>query len=309
MRVIRLRRIVGFVKDKVSLARARARTRFAKWHVALIYATSHGGSPTAEKCVRSVLNEARTGSRMEMSYCVRLLMDRLNKTANWAVALKCLTLIHKGLRFGGFMFQDQVSIYPARGGRNYLNLSKFKDNSSPFASEVSFWIRWYAKFLEQRLVTCRSLGNFLDSKRCDSKLNVDKVADLGNDGLVREVLDLNDLLQQICECPTHGNVATNELVRDALRLVILDSFRTQDELKIRLREVCERVNSLTSLEIACVVQVCERLTVEFMSFTCLVELGLVLNLLEAKQCPEKVLFADYELTKIKNVLEGHLNPL
>lgn len=299
---VRFRRILGFVKDAVAIGRARAtRSQFADLHVALIAATSHEESPASEKLVQSVLS-AGTGSRMCMSYCICLLMNRLNKTKSWIVAVKCLVLIHKGLRNGGFIFQDQLSVYPSRGGRNYLNLSNFKDRSSPFAWEASSWILWYAKFLEVWLLTFRKMGNLSDAK--SAHIISQKVECLQNDDLVREILMLNEFLQEICGCPMFASVTTHELIKNALRMVILDSIRTQTELRIRLREVCQRLNDLTNSDISRVIQVCERLTSESMSVVHLIESGLTQNLLESFEYPDEVFFTDYELMKIKNALKG-----
>ena len=73
-------------------------------------------------------------------------MDRLNHTRNAAVALKCLMAVHHIIKHGSFILQDQLSVYPASGGRNYLNLSKFRDDYSASAWELSSWARWLVQF-------------------------------------------------------------------------------------------------------------------------------------------------------------------
>lgn len=298
---MRLSSFSGFAKDTVALGRARTKGRFAKQSVALISATSHGRAPASERCVQLVFS-AGTGSRMRVSNLIRLLMDRLNKTKNWVVALKCLTLIHNGLRNSEFIFQDQMTFYPTQGGRNYLNFSKFKDRSSLIAWEASYWIRWYARFLEQRILTCRTLGHFLDSEWSHNEPSSVELCGLENDRLFREISALNDLLQEICECPILGSATSNELVKDASRLVIRDSFITQQEVKSRLREVCYRLDNLSKLEISRFVQLCEKLSMESVRLIHVTETCLAQNLLDSHQFSEKI--TEYELLLMKASLKA-----
>ncbi|KAH1061624.1 hypothetical protein GLYMA_02G225100v4 [Glycine max] len=84
-------------------------------------------------------------------------MDRLQETNNAAVVLKCLIAVHHG----SFILQDQLSVYPSAGGRNYLNLSNFRHNTDPTSWELSSWVRSFAQHIEQLLCTSRILGFFL----------------------------------------------------------------------------------------------------------------------------------------------------
>ncbi|CAB4289667.1 unnamed protein product [Prunus armeniaca] len=55
---------------------------------------------------------------------------------------------------------------PAGGGRNYLNLSNFKDDSTPVAWELCAWVRWYTQYIENLFLTSRLLGFFVGSNSC-----------------------------------------------------------------------------------------------------------------------------------------------
>jgi cell division protein FtsB len=68
------------------------------------------------------------------------------------------------------MFQDQFGVQPARGGRNYLNLSGFRDRASAFAWQASAWVRWYATFIEQWIQTSAAIGDFLDVKQKQTQM-------------------------------------------------------------------------------------------------------------------------------------------
>eukprot|EP00249_Psilotum_nudum_P010385 c22505_g1_i3 orf=714-1787(-) len=296
----RLKRVVGLVKDQVALGRAIAKGGFVSLHVAIVTATNHDEKLPDEKSVKVVLS-SRSGSRMHISYCVRVIMDRLNNTHNWAVAFKCLILIHRGLRDGGFVFQDRLCFLPARGGRNYLKLSNFKDVSSPFTWEISSWIRWYAVFLDHWIATCRVLGCFMDSKNKDSTVDV---SSLSTEMLVTEISTLQDLLQEVCAVPVEGSVIENDLVRAAFRMVLLDNFKAQEQLKLRMGEVPERLTHLHKSEVFQLLRVCDKLAVQSMRLLYVMEVALSLNILPASECPAKILFTDYEIVNIKEALRA-----
>ncbi|KAK9083698.1 hypothetical protein Scep_030169 [Stephania cephalantha] len=85
-------------------------------------------------------------SRATASLCIHALMDRLHTTRDASVALKCLIIVHNIIKRGSYILQDQLSVCPKYGGKNYLNLSNFKDNSTPHSWALSFWVGWYAEF-------------------------------------------------------------------------------------------------------------------------------------------------------------------
>ncbi|KAL5072412.1 hypothetical protein RYX36_011396, partial [Vicia faba] len=61
----------------------------------------------------------------------------------------------------------QLSCYPSYGGRNFLNLSSFRDNSDFESVQLSSWVRWYSAVLEQFLTISRLLGYSLNSNSKD----------------------------------------------------------------------------------------------------------------------------------------------
>lgn len=298
---VNLQKFVGLVKDQVDVGRAAAHPQFSRDQIAVVRATSHEEAIPEQDAVKSVLLVG-SGSRMRVANCIRAIMGRLNKTQNWAVALKCLILIHTCLRDGGFMFQDQLSFYPARGGRNSLNLSKFKDTSTAFTWAVSSWIRWYAKFLEQWILTSRTLGTFLDSRIWDAATSAEKVSSLATGELVKEIVALHDLVQEACGWQAEEMVIQNFLVKDGLRLVVLDSLKIYEELKLRIREIPERKPTLQRSEASQLLQVCEKLSMESMIMVHLWEEGQNLQLLHAAERSGSLILTDYELMKTKEAL-------
>eukprot|EP01018_Ginkgo_biloba_P035472 Gb_39223 [translate_table: standard] len=298
---MKLRRLVGIVKDNAAISRAFATSDFKRLHVAILRATSHEEAPPRAKQVNLILS-AGSNSRLQVSYCVGELMSRLSKTHNWAVALKSLIIIHRVLREGGFIFQDQLSIYPSRGGRNYLNLSNFKDTSSPLTWQLSSWVRYYATYLDQWLSTCRILGMFLDARSRDRSAGV--VPGLGNEELLKEIVALKVALSRVCECQPHGTVGENDVVVEGLRMVWMDSQVLQEEVLIRLEEVQERMVSLHSSEAVEFLRVVEDLETQEEIFRNLLADSMRLCLLAGSECTGVTAQLEEYLVKVKDSLKA-----
>ena len=155
----KLTNLIGIIKDKASQSKAALLSK--RTTLSLLRATSHDSStPPTRKHLATLLSSG-DGSRATASAAVEVLMDRLQGTNNAAVALKCLIAVHHIIHHGSFILQDQLSVYPSAGGRNYLNLSNFRHNTDPTSWELSSWVRSFAQHIEQLLCTSRILGFFL----------------------------------------------------------------------------------------------------------------------------------------------------
>lgn len=297
---IKLQEFMGLMKDQVSLGRAMAKAgQFSHIDLVVLHATNHEEHVVEEKTIQSVL-EVGGGSRMRVSHCVRFLMDRLNKTHSWIVALKCLVLICKCLHEGGFMFQDQLSIHPSRGGRNYLNLSKFRDTSSAFAWATSAWVRWYARYIEQLIQTSRGTGFFLDIKAEDESLHTERLMSLANSQLVKEMIDLEEILHEAAEWEAEDFVMDHALVKDALQLISATTRKAYIEIKLRFQEVIKRISTLVRTEALALLNICERLAEDSMSLMQLFETG---ESLCDDGASGQVIYAGFELEKLKELLK------
>ncbi|KAI9076103.1 hypothetical protein K1719_041917 [Acacia pycnantha] len=73
----------------------------------------------------------------------------------YEMALKTLTVIHRLLREADPTFREELLNFSLRG--RILQLSNFKDDSSPIAWDCSAWVQTYALFLEERLECFRVL--------------------------------------------------------------------------------------------------------------------------------------------------------
>ncbi|KAB1214512.1 hypothetical protein CJ030_MR5G010402 [Morella rubra] len=201
----KLREIIGLIKDKVSQSRAALLSKPSNLslRLALLRATTHDAfTPPNHKHIDTVLSFGHS-SRATAATAIDALMDRLQSTRDSSVALKCLITVHHIIKRGSFILQDQLTVYPASGGRNYLKLSNFRDNSSPLSWELSSWVRWYAQYIETLLSASRILGFFLASSSCaiEKEKQDETMATLTNNGLLVQIISLVGLLEEICKRP------------------------------------------------------------------------------------------------------------
>ncbi|KAI9113970.1 hypothetical protein K1719_015221 [Acacia pycnantha] len=240
----KLRDLIGVMKDKASQGKAALLSKRAT--LSLLRATSHDSfTPPTPKQLSTLLSFG-DGSRASSAAAIEILMDRLQKTQNSAVALKCLIAVHNIIKHGAFILQDQLSVYPASGGRNYLKLSNFRDNTSSISWELSSWVRWYAQYIEQLLCSSRALGFFLGSKSSsDAESQEERVSGLMNADLLRETDALVTLIDEIGRKPDCGSTKGNRLVEEIENLVGEDSGSIMKEVCVRLKEFRERLGCLS----------------------------------------------------------------
>jgi hypothetical protein len=261
--VTKVRDIIGLIKDKASQSKAALLSKPSKisLHLALLRATTHDPfNPPNIKHIATILSFGHS-SRATASVAIEALMDRLQSTRDSSVALKCLITVHHVIKHGSFILQDQLSVYPSNGGRNYLKLSNFRDGSSPMTWELSSWVRWYAQYIETLLCTSRILGLFLATSS-SSTLEKDHkqeetISALLNPDLLKQTVSLVGLMEEICKRPDSLHVEGNNLVGEIMRFVGEDCFSATNEVSIRVSEFGERLNGLSfgeSVEVVCVLK-------------------------------------------------------
>ncbi|XVF59068.1 hypothetical protein PTKIN_Ptkin07bG0245000 [Pterospermum kingtungense] len=257
-RVTILRDLIRIIKDKASQSKAAlvSNPKTLSLHLALLRATTHDPfTPPDPRHLAALLSFGHC-SRATASTAIEALMDRLQTTRDASVAFKCLIIVHHIIKRGTFILQDQLSVYPSTGGRNYLKLSNFRDNTSPLTWELSSWVRWYALYLESLLSTSRVLGFFLcsTSSSVDKDKEEEKVSSLINSELLKEVNSLVNLLEQVSRRGDSSHVNGNILVDEVLELVGEDYLSSINEVSIRVSEFRERLSCLSfvdSVELVC----------------------------------------------------------
>ncbi|XP_027337607.1 putative clathrin assembly protein At4g40080 [Abrus precatorius] len=254
----KLKELIGIMKDKASQGKAAILSKRITLY--LLRATSHDSfTPPTHKHISTLLSFG-DGSRATASAAVELLMNRLQTTQNSAVALKCLIAVHHIIKHGTFILKDQLSVFPSSGGRNYLNLSNFRDKSTPISWELSSWVRCYAKHVEQLLCTSRILGFFLSGETNDApETREERASGLTNGDLLRETEALLVLIEGVGEIPESGSVEENKLVGEIVGLVEEDGVAALSEVCVRVNEFRERLGCLCFGEVVELVYAMKRL--------------------------------------------------
>lgn len=246
------------IKDKASQSKAAlvSKPRTSSLHLALLRATTHDSlTPPSQRHLAAFLSFGQ-GSRAIASAAVEALMDRLQTTRDASVAVKCLIAVHNVVKHGSFILQDQLSVYPSTGGRNYLKRSDFRDNTSPLTWELSSWVRWYALYLEHLLSSSRVLGFFLgsSSSTVEKDKEEEKVSAFMNSDLLRDIDTLASLLEETSKRPDSIHAQGNKLVEEIMVLVGEDYLSAINEISIRVNEFNHRENCLSfgdSVELVC----------------------------------------------------------
>ncbi|KAI3786864.1 hypothetical protein L1987_40898 [Smallanthus sonchifolius] len=160
-----LRKALGAIKDSTTVNIAKVSSDYKEVDINIVKATNHVERPAKEKHIRAIFAAiSATRPRADVAYCIHALARRLSKTHNWAVALKTLIVIHRALREVDPTFQEELLNY-GRSRNHVLNLSYFKDDSSPNAWDYSGWVRTYALYLEERLECFRVLKYDVETDR------------------------------------------------------------------------------------------------------------------------------------------------
>ncbi|XP_044490182.1 putative clathrin assembly protein At2g01600 isoform X2 [Mangifera indica] len=223
------RKAYGALKDSTKVGLAHVNSDYADMDVAIVKATNHVECPPKERHLRKILlATSAIRPRADVAYCIHALARRLAKTRNWTVALKTLIVIHRALREGDPTFREELLNFQQRG--RILQLSNFKDDSSPIAWDCSAWVRTYALFLEERLECFRVLKYDIEAERLPKPAQGEdkgysRTRDLDGEELLEQLPALQQLLHRLVGCLPEGSALNNYVIQYALALVLKESFK------------------------------------------------------------------------------------
>ncbi|KAK9070820.1 hypothetical protein SSX86_011222 [Deinandra increscens subsp. villosa] len=213
-----LRKALGAIKDSTTVNIAKVSSDYKELDINIVKATNHVERPAKEKHIHAIFAAiSATRPRADVAYCIHALARRLSKTHNWAVALKTLIVIHRALREVDPTFQEELLNY-GRSRNHVLNLSYFKDDSSPNAWDYSGWVRTYALYLEERLECFRVLKYDVETDRPRTK-------ELHTPELLDQLPALQQLLFRVLGCQPQGAAVHNFVIQLALSMVASESIK------------------------------------------------------------------------------------
>ncbi|KAI4367117.1 hypothetical protein MLD38_022888 [Melastoma candidum] len=249
----KLRKTIGVVKDKTSIALAKVSSgSYSDIGITIVKATRHDDSPAEEKHMREILS-LTTYPRSNVGACVDTIARRLGRTKNWTVAIKALVLVQRLLADGDPSFEQEI-FYAARNGTRLLNMLSFRDTSTTNSWDFSAFVRTYALYLDEKL-QCKmqarqgervAFGDEDEEGESASQASrrTTPLSERKIEKIFSEMQQLQQLLERFLACRPTGAAKNSRLVFFALYPIVKESFQVYGELTAIMGELMDRFPAL-----------------------------------------------------------------
>ncbi|KAL4183877.1 hypothetical protein AMTRI_Chr11g157270 [Amborella trichopoda] len=254
----KIAKALGAVKDRTTIGLVKmSGGNIPDIEVAVVKSTRHDDHPANERHIHELLS-LTAYSRAHVSACVATLARRLNRTRNWAVALKVLMLVHRLMSEGEPAYEQEL-FYATRRGTRLLNMSDFRDASSRSTDSWDFsaLVRTVAMYLDERLEFSRHGTKHQRRRRTssgDSPYAATPVRELRPDRLFARMQHLHQILDRFLACKPTGAAKQNHLVVVALHPIVKESFQMYSEMAEAMGAMIDR---FTDMEVPECVKVLE----------------------------------------------------
>nr|XP_043630068.1 putative clathrin assembly protein At1g03050 [Erigeron canadensis] len=246
----RFSKAIAVVKDQTSIHLAK-RATISDLDVAIVKATCHDEYPSEECYIQEILN-LTSESPLYVASCVNTISRRLNKTRNWAVALKILMLVQKLLYEGNPKYQEEI-FFATRRGTRLLNMSDFRDALRSNTWDYAAFVRTYALFLDEQLEykmqgKRRKHSSFALEK--DEEDDTEPVAivvpvnEMTNEQIFARNNHLMQLLERFIACRPTGGARRHRMVMVALYPTLIQSFQLYHDITEIMGVLLKRFDGL-----------------------------------------------------------------
>lgn len=153
-----------------------------------------------------------------------LLIERSSGSGNWIVVFKSLVTVHHLMCYGNERF-TQFLATTSSSATIFQHLTSFTDKSSSLAIEMSTFIRRYAKFLNAKASSYRSLGADFARIRSESASSATGLRHMSGEKILKTLPVLQQLLDSLLEFDAHPRDLNNGVVTSAFLLLYRDLIR------------------------------------------------------------------------------------